>query len=272
MCVCCFIYPRVSCEVSTVCVFLYWSSITCKCVLAVVLSEVWVTGPARERKTVLLRLKTTQPFFGLCVCVQYTSVCASEARSVMLACVFNKRLCRSVCVKVDVPQPKVFRRFTDPLTFRLIVVPCVFTCAHVGRFFFYFSGHLTHISLGIPTFPCSGKLRGWNTLLSLSVASMLPEHSDNGGWLCRVEKSPREKSIRLFSSVRMSKLIDWLLNLWSELTVGYWSFHFELFVCRNFCFRILRTRCSEKVSKKKLWRGISSLIFKLCVECQVKTC
>lgn len=161
VCVCCFIYPRVSCEVSPVCVFLYWSSITCKCVLALVPSEEWVTGPARERKTVLLRLKTTQPFFWLCVCVQYTSVCASEARSVMLACVFNKRLRRSVCVKVDVPQPKVFRRFTDPLTFRLIVVPCVFTCARVGRFFFYFSGHFTHISLGIPTFPFSGKLRGW---------------------------------------------------------------------------------------------------------------
>lgn len=115
----------------------------------------------KGKKTVLLRLKTTQPFFWLCVCVQYTSVCASEARSVMLACVFNKRLRRSVCVKVDVPQPKVFRRFTDPLTFRLIVVPCVFTCARVGRFFFYFSGHFTHISLGIPTFPFSGKLRGW---------------------------------------------------------------------------------------------------------------
>lgn len=115
----------------------------------------------KGKKTVLLRLKTTQPFFWLCVCVQYTSVCASEARSVMLACVFNKRLRRSVCVKVDVPQPKVFRRFTDPLTFRLIVVPCVFTCARVGRFFFYFSGYFTHISLGIPTFPFSGKLRGW---------------------------------------------------------------------------------------------------------------
>lgn len=137
---CCFIYPRVSCEVSPVCVFLYWSSITCKCVLAVVLSEEWVTGPARERKTVLLRLKTTQPFFWLCVCVHYTSVCASEARSVMLACVFNKRLRRSVCVKVDVPQPKVFRRFTDPLTFRLIVVPCVFTVFVWGDFSFTFLG------------------------------------------------------------------------------------------------------------------------------------
>lgn len=142
MCVCVLLYLSmwVLWSVPSWC-FLGWRLITCECSLTVGLSKEWVTGPRRERKTVLLSLKTTQPFFGLCVRVQYTPVCASEARAVMSACVFNGLLC--VCVEVDVLQPKVFWRSTGPLTFKLIAVPCVFTCAHVARFVFYISGQLT---------------------------------------------------------------------------------------------------------------------------------
>lgn len=125
------------------------------------LSKEWVTGPPRERKTVLLRLKTTQPFSGLCVCVcvQYTSVCASRAHSEILH-VFTKPV-RGLATKA-ILKLKCDLKAVVFCVCIYIYFMCV--CVHVGGFVLCFSGHLAQSFLreprSIPASPCLSKQRG----------------------------------------------------------------------------------------------------------------